>query len=245
MTDRVSTLFISDLHLDGAWPEVSDQFMSFLEERASKAARLYILGDLFETWIGDDDDDPHKLKIGQALHALSLQGVEMYFMHGNRDFVLGEDFARRAGMKLLGETCVLKLGKEQVGLVHGDTLCSDDVEYQKFRNMVRNPQWQQSMLARSLEERRAFASQARDASRSTMGGKPAEIMDVNQETVEETMLELGVSTLIHGHTHRPAIHQFELAGRPARRIVLGDWYEQGSVLSWDGSGFELESLPRS
>ncbi|MCJ7557399.1 MAG: UDP-2,3-diacylglucosamine diphosphatase [Gammaproteobacteria bacterium] len=241
----MNTLFISDLHLDGAWPEVSDHFMAFLANRASKASSLYILGDLFETWIGDDDDDPHKLAVGQALHTLSLQGVEIYFMHGNRDFVLGEDFARRAGMKLLGETCVLKLGTEQVGLVHGDTLCSDDVEYQKFRSLVRNPQWQQGMLARGLDERRAFARQARDASRGTMGDKAPEIMDVNQNTVEETMLELGVSTLIHGHTHRPAIHQFELAGRPARRIVLGDWYEQGSVLSWDGSGFELESLPRS
>ena len=245
MTDPVSTLFISDLHLDGAWPEVSDQFMSFLAKRASKASSLYILGDLFETWIGDDDDDPHKARVGQALHTLSCQGVDIFFMHGNRDFVLGEDFASRAGMTLLDETCLLNLGTERVGLVHGDTLCSDDLEYQAFRSMVRNPQWQQRMLALSLEERRAFANQARDVSRGNMGGNPAEIMDVNQQTVEKTMLELGVSTLIHGHTHRPAIHRFELAGRQARRIVLGDWYEQGSVLSWDGSAFELESLPRT
>lgn len=245
MADAVNTLFISDLHLDGAWPEISEHFLSFLANRASKASSLYILGDLFETWIGDDDDDPHKAEVGQALHALSLAGVKIFFMHGNRDFVLGEAFARRAGMTLLGESCVLELGTERVGLVHGDTLCSDDLEYQAFRSMVRNPQWQQRMLALSLEQRRAFASQARDVSRSNMGDSPAEIMDVNQQTVEQTMLELDVSTLIHGHTHRPGIHRFELAGRQARRIVLGDWYEHGSVLCWDGNEFELESLPRS
>jgi UDP-2,3-diacylglucosamine hydrolase len=241
----VSILFISDLHLDAAWPRVSDQFFDFLEQRASKASDLYILGDLFETWIGDDDDDPHKLEIVRAIRAVSDSGVNCFFMHGNRDFVIGEDFARRAGVTLLGDTCLLGLGNERIALLHGDTLCTDDAEYQAVRAMVRNPAWQQGMLARSLEERRAFADQARDASRNSMGDKPEQIMDVNQQTVEQTMLELGVSTLIHGHTHRPGIHRFELGGNKVRRIVLGDWYEQGSVLSWDGKGFDLESLPRA
>lgn len=241
----MSILFISDLHLDGAWPEISEQFFAFLETRASKAESLYILGDLFESWVGDDDDDPHKLRICQALRALTDSGVSCYVMHGNRDFMLGADFAKRCGARMLDDPHVIELGGQKVALMHGDTLCTDDAEYLAFRGMVRNPRWQEAMLTRSLDERRGFAAKARDVSRDAMGDKPAEIMDVNQQAVQQAMLKLGVKTLIHGHTHRPAIHEFELGAGSARRIVLGDWYEQGSVLRWDGSELKMETLPRS
>lgn len=240
----MTTLFVSDLHLDGEWPHISAQFFEFLQTEARQARALYILGDLFETWVGDDDDDAHKAQVEAALRDLSDAGVPCYFMHGNRDFMVGEDFAARAGLTLLADPTVVDLGGQKVALMHGDTLCTDDHEYQAFRGMVRNLHWQRAMLTRSLEERRGFAAQARDASRAAMGGKPEEIMDVNAAEVIRVMDELGVQTLIHGHTHRPAIHRLETAGGPARRIVLGDWYDQGSVLRWDGQDFDLQTLAR-
>ena len=227
----MATLFISDLHLDEARPQIVDLFVRFLRD-AQQADALYILGDLFESWIGDDDDAPLATRVAQELHALRSRGVPIYFMHGNRDFLLGTDYAARAGMQLLADPAVVELDGERTLLTHGDTLCTDDIEYQKFRNLVRNPAWQAQFLAKPLAERRAFAAQARGESRKQTAMKTAEIMDVNQAAVESTMQDHGVRRLIHGHTHRPATHRFELDSQTAERIVLGDWFEQSSVLTW-------------
>ena len=228
----MSTLFISDLHLDDARPQITDLFIQFLANEARGADVLYILGDLFESWIGDDDNAPLGTRVAQELHALRDSGVPIWFMHGNRDFLLGADYAERAGMQLLTDPTVIELDGERALLMHGDMLCTDDVEYQKFRSLVRNPAWQQPFLAKPLNERRAFAAQARGESRKQTAMKAAEIMDVNQAAVESAMRQHGVRRLIHGHTHRPATHRFDLDGTSAERIVLGDWYEQSSVLTW-------------
>jgi len=228
----MSTLFISDLHLDPARPHIVELFTRFVAGDARRAEALYILGDLFESWIGDDDDSPLAHQVGESLSALKKSGVPVFFMHGNRDFLLGEAYARRAGMTLLDDPAVVEFGGERTLLMHGDTLCTDDTAYQEFRAVVRNPDWQKQFRARSLSERHAFAAQARAESvKHTAGAKP-EIMDVNQGAVAATMRKHGVRTLIHGHTHRPATHRFDLGGQLAERIVLGDWYEQSSVLTW-------------
>lgn len=228
----MSTLFISDLHLDEARPHIVELFTAFLATDARNADALYILGDLFESWIGDDDDSALALRVAAATSALRDGGVPVYFMHGNRDFLLGADYARRAGMTLLSDPTIIELGGERILLMHGDTLCTDDADYQKFRSLVRNPQWQAQFVARSLGERRAFAAQARGESRKQTAMKAAEIMDVNPAAVESAMREHGVRRLIHGHTHRPATHRLNVGGQAAERIVLGDWYEQSSVLTW-------------
>jgi UDP-2,3-diacylglucosamine hydrolase len=228
----MSTLFISDLHLDETRPQIVKLFLRFLADDACGADALYILGDLFESWIGDDDDAALAGRVAQGLRALRDSGTPVYFMHGNRDFLLGENYAARAGVTLLAEPTVIDLGGERTLLMHGDTLCTDDVEYQKFRTLVRNPQWQQQFLAKPLAERHAFAAQARGESRKQTAMKAAEIMDVNQAAVESAMRAHSVRRLIHGHTHRPATHRFDLDGTSAERIVLGDWYEQSSVLTW-------------
>lgn len=238
-----TTLFISDLHLDPRRPAVTALFLDFLAGLDSDCAALYILGDLFEAWIGDDEDDPHFLEVLTGLRAATARGLAVSVMHGNRDFLLGDGFARKTGCKLLTEPALIDLGDERVLLLHGDTLCTDDGEYQQFRALVRDPAWQTQFLARPLAERRAMAAQMRETSRQRTGEKRAEIMDVNREAVAATMREHGVRTLIHGHTHRPAIHAFSLDGQPARRIVLGDWYEQGSVLRCEGNDCGLLSLP--
>jgi len=228
----MSTLFISDLHLDPARPHIVELFTRFVAGDARRAEALYILGDLFESWIGDDDDSPLAHQVGESLSALKKSGVPVFFMHGNRDFLLGEAYARRAGVTLLDDPAVVEFGGERTLLMHGDTLCTDDTAYQEFRAVVRNPDWQKQFSARSLSERHAFAAQARAESvKHTAGAKP-EIMDVNQGAVAAAMRKHGVRTLIHGHTHRPATHRFDLGGQLAERIVLGDWYEQSSVLTW-------------
>jgi UDP-2,3-diacylglucosamine hydrolase len=229
----MTTLFISDLHLDAQRPHIVDLYTELLAGEARKADALYILGDLFEAWIGDDDDAEMPARVAAATRALRDSGVPVWFMHGNRDFLLGADYAARAGMTLLADPTVIELGGERVLLMHGDTLCTDDVDYLKFRALVRDPRWQQQFLAKPLAERRAFAAQARGESRQHMATLAAEIMDVTQEAVVAAMRAHGVHTLIHGHTHRPATHRFDLDGQPARRIVLGDWYEQDSVLRID------------
>jgi UDP-2,3-diacylglucosamine hydrolase len=225
------TLFISDLHLDESRPHLVDAFEELFAFEARGAQALYILGDLFESYIGDDDDAPLNARVAHATRKLRDAGVPVYFMHGNRDFLLGEDYAARAGMTVLADPAVIELTGERVLLMHGDTLCTDDVEYQKFRALVRDPQWQQAFLAKPLAERRAFATQARGESRKHTASAKPEIMDVNQIAVEATMRRHGVRRLIHGHTHRPATHHFDMDGRKAERIVLGDWYEQASALT--------------
>jgi len=226
----MTTLLISDLHLDPQRPRILDLFADLLAGEARRADALYILGDLFDSWIGDDDDAALAVQVAQATRALRDSGVPIWFMHGNRDFLLGADYAARAGMSLLADPSVVELGGERVLLMHGDTLCTDDTEYLKFRALVRDPRWQAQFLAKPLAERRAFAAQARGESRRHTSAAKPEIMDVNQEAVAAAMRTHGVHKLIHGHTHRPATHHFDLDGRTAERVVLGDWYEQDSVL---------------
>lgn len=240
----MSTLFVSDLHLDSSRPEIIDQFLHFLGGEANTARALFILGDLFESWIGDDDPDPAKHRVVRALHELTASGTETFFMAGNRDFLVGDVFEARSGCRRLEDPSIMAIEGEPVLLMHGDTLCTGDVEYQRFRRMVRDPAWQQHFLARSADHRLAMVRQARDASRIETSGKPAEIMDVSQQAVEQAIRDHGVHTLIHGHTHRPAIHHFLVDERPSTRIVLGDWHEQGSVLRWDQDGYRLSRLPR-
>ena len=240
----MTTLFISDLHLDPARPDITTQALEFLDTETRDAEALYILGDLFEAWVGDDDPEPEKARVIEALKRLSDGGLPCYFMHGNRDFLVGEGFAAASGCTLLPDPTVVELYGQRVLLMHGDTLCTGDREYQAFRQMVRNPQWQQAMLARPLAERLAIARQLRETSAASMAGKTEEIMDVEQDAVVAAMRAHDVTLLVHGHTHRPAVHRFEIDGHEATRIVLGDWYTQGSVLSWDADGFVLRTLPR-
>lgn len=236
-------LFISDLHLDPSRPQVTGLFLDFLAGEARGAAALYILGDLFEAWIGDDDPEPDHARVIAGLRALADSGVALYLMHGNRDFLLGEAFAARSGARLLPDSVVIELSGAPALLLHGDTLCTDDRAYQDFRAMVRDPAWQRDFLARPIAERQAIAHQLRETSRAATRDKAEYITDVNADAVARCMREAGVRLLIHGHTHRPAVHGFDLDGRPARRIVLGDWYEQGSLLRCDGAGCRLETLP--
>ena len=240
----MSTLFISDLHLEAARPEIGEQFVAFLEGKARTADALYILGDLFEYWIGDDDPDPYFAKMKTALRDLVDSGVAVSFMHGNRDFMIGPRFATETGVQLLDDQRRLVLYDTSVLLCHGDALCTDDVEYQKVRAMTRNPEWQAMMMAKTLDERRAFAAQSRQASMAHGAQSADAIMDVNHDAVVATMREHGVDVLLHGHTHRPAVHPMHVDGRMSHRIVLGDWYEQGSVVEWDEDGPRLETLPR-
>lgn len=240
----MATLFVSDLHLDAQHPEITRQFLAFLERDAPSAEALYILGDLFEVWIGDDDPAPEKQRIVAALRALTERGVACYVMHGNRDFLLGERFCRETGCALLEDPIVLHLYGERVLAMHGDALCTDDHSYQKLRAMVRDPGWQRMFLALSTEQRRTLADEARAGSKAHLAQVDMAIMDVNEGTVANAMRGANVRLLLHGHTHRPNVHRFDLDGADARRIVLGDWHERGSVLKWDVNGFELRSLER-
>ncbi len=238
----MTTLFISDLHLDDSRPRIVELFESFLAGEARNADALYILGDLFEAYIGDDDDAPLPERVASALKALSDSGVPVFFIAGNRDFLLGESYARRAGMQLLDDGAVVDLYGTPTLQMHGDTLCTDDAAYLAFRTQVRNPAWQRMFLSQPLPARRAFAAKARDASRVHVSQTDMAIMDVNQRAVEDALRRAQTTRMIHGHTHRPAIHDFQLDGADAQRIVLGDWYEQGSVLRVTPNAIELTGL---
>ncbi|RZV38801.1 MAG: UDP-2,3-diacylglucosamine diphosphatase [Chromatiales bacterium] len=240
----MATLFISDLHLEPGRPEIGEQFLAFLTGPAREANALYILGDLFEAWIGDDDPNPYYGQMKSAIRELADSGVPVFFMHGNRDFMIGKQFAAEAGVRLLDDPHSIELHGENVLLSHGDAMCTDDVEYQTVRAMTRNPDWQAMMLSKSIEERVAFAVQAREQSLARGESMTEEISDVNQEAVEQTLRDSGADILLHGHTHRPAVHPFHVDDRPVHRIVLGDWYEQGSMVVWDEDGPRLEELPR-
>ena len=240
----MTTLFISDLHVDEAHPDIAEQLHDFLATEAREAQALYILGDLFESWIGDDDPDAAKRTVVAALRDTVTAGTPCFFMRGNRDFLIGEGFARDSGCTILDDPAPVELYGERVLLMHGDTLCTDDRDYQSFRRMVRDPQWQGAFLAQSLQQRLAQARAARDASRARTSVLSEEIMDVNAGAVQDALRGSGARVLLHGHTHRPAVHRFDAEGGAATRIVLGDWYTQGSVLRWNADGFALESLPR-
>ncbi|MFL6593178.1 MAG: UDP-2,3-diacylglucosamine diphosphatase [Luteimonas sp.] len=239
----MATLFISDLHLDAERPDITAVFGRFIDEEARRADALYILGDLFEAWVGDDDPSDTGAFVAQRLRGLRDAGVPVYFMRGNRDFLLGAAYARRAGVTILPDPSVVVLHGRPTLLMHGDTLCSDDVDYQQFRAQTRDPEWQRQFLAQPLEARLAFAQQAREASQTRQAGLRAKgtmeaITDVTPATVDGAFTRFGVDTMIHGHTHRPAVHEHP----GGKRIVLGDWYEQGSVLRVDASGAQLASL---
>lgn len=240
----MSTLFVSDLHLDANSPEIGDQFTVFLRERAIHADALYILGDLFESWVGDDDPQPERQRIAAELNRLQRAGVPCFFTHGNRDFLVGERFAADAGLEILDEETVIDLFGTKLLVMHGDSLCTDDSEYQEFRATVRDENWQKNFLALPLEQRLALAVQAREHSKARNATAAQYIMDVNEAAVAAALRRNGVHHLLHGHTHRPDVHHFELDGSPAMRIVLGDWYEQGSAVEWDAAGPRAEFLPR-
>ena len=239
----MATLLIADLHLDPARPQITELFENYLAgDEVRHADALYILGDLVEAWIGDDDDAELPRRIANATRAVRNAGVPVYFMVGNRDFLLGEVFATRAGMTLLDDGVVHDIHGRPTLLMHGDVLCTDDVAYQAVRRQVRTPEWQAQILSMPLEARRAFAAKARQDSKAHTGSTMESIMDVNADAVAESMRRAGVTRLIHGHTHRPAVHAFELGGQAAERIVLGDWYEHGSVLRVDEDGVDLRGL---
>lgn len=240
----MTTLFISDLHLDAAQPAIGEQFLDFLAGEARDAETLYILGDLFESWVGDDDPSPYYAEMKAGMRRLADGGVPVFFMHGNRDFLVGDAFAAETRVTLLPDPVVVELYGDRVLLSHGDALCTDDFEYQQVRAMTRNPDWQSMILSKSLRERVDIAAHARaqSAARSTM--LPEVITDVNQQAVEQVMAQHDVRLLLHGHTHRPAVHKFDVNGDPVTRIVLGDWYDQGSVVRWNATGYSLDTLPR-
>ncbi|GHD46483.1 UDP-2,3-diacylglucosamine hydrolase [Marinobacter persicus] len=221
----MSTLFISDLHLEETRPDITGAFLRFLDEKTPGTERLYILGDFFEAWIGDDERTPLQEQVASALKAVCDRGTEIFLMHGNRDFLIGEDYCQRAGATLLDDPTVIDLYGTPTLLMHGDSLCTADEEYQKFRANMRNPQMQKMMLARPLEDRQKMARQLRDMSMAKNQGKAEAIMDVTPEEVVREMEAHGVQRMIHGHTHRPAIHDLTANGQPAKRIVLGDWDE--------------------
>lgn len=241
----MTTLFISDLHLSAARPDIIGLFLRFLAERASAAATLYILGDLFEYWIGDDAaDTPEYRDTVRGLARATGGGLPIHVMRGNRDFLLDADFARASGCRLLRDPSKIDLYGRDVLLMHGDSLCTDDVAHQAFRQQVIcNAAWHHNFLAKSLAEREAIARGLRRQSETAKAEKTLAIMDVNPDAVAAAMRAQSVTHLIHGHTHRPGDHRFTLDGAPARRTVLGAWYEQGSVLVCTPDDWRLEDLP--
>lgn len=241
-------LFISDLHLEVARPDITSTLLQFLQDHAGTCDALFILGDLFEVWIGDDDASKLADQVAAALHQFGAAGAAVYLMHGNRDFLLGEAYASRCAATLIHEPYLLASSAGPILLLHGDSLCTDDVEYQQFRTLVRNPAWQQEFLAQSLQERRDFANKARQQSQNETAHKAMAIMDVNPQAVELLLQEHGQVTLLHGHTHRPAIHEVTLTTpiqgqMTARRIVLGSWEKQGWFAVSDAAGISLHDLP--
>lgn len=235
----MATLFISDLHLSEERPEIIKQFLDFLATRATKADALYILGDLFEVWIGDDAIPPAMEPVIEGLASLTASGTPVYVMVGNRDFLMDTRFEELTGCTLIEDPSVIDLYGKPTLILHGDTLCTDDVDYQQFRTMVRDPVWQNDFLSKSIDDRAAIGRKARQESIARTKAKPEYIMDVNLEAVIKTFQEHHVSQMIHGHTHRPAIHLIVIEGRPAKRIVLGDWYDQASILEVENDSYIL------
>jgi UDP-2,3-diacylglucosamine hydrolase len=234
------TLFIADVHLDERHPALVEAFQNFLTRRVKYSAGLYILGDLFEFWHGDDDNNPAYLEILRSLKNLTSNGVPIYFMRGNRDFLVGKGFAQQTGCQLLEDEEIIKLNKINVLLMHGDTLCTNDIAYQKWRTKFQNIYLRRFYLALPLFVRRYISNQARQKSHQQTQNKPREIMDVSQQTVEEIMQKYQVTHLIHGHTHRPNHHKFQLNQEVAHRFVVDAWYERGNALVFDGQNFNLE-----
>jgi len=240
----MTTLFISDLHLCGHRPEITRLFIDFLHDAAGQTDALYILGDLFEYWVGDDAVSDDQFRDGvAALRDFSARGTPLFVMHGNRDFLMRDGFERATGGRLLPDPHVIDLYGERVLLSHGDALCTADTQYMQFRRTVRSDAWQHDFLAKSFAERNQIVQSYRDISKATTASKSPEIMDVSQSEVVALLRTHRVTRMIHGHTHRPGEHHFDVDGKPAQRVVLGDWYQQGSVLRCDPSHWVLEAMP--
>ena len=231
-----NSLFISDLHLAPERPEIIQLFTRFVDEVAKNADNLFILGDFLEYWIGDDDPAEGLDEVFAALQRLHDAKTKVYMMHGNRDFLMGKRLARRCNFELIGDPYPVSINAQSALLMHGDLLCSDDISYQKFRRKARNPVLQRLFLLLPLSVRDKAAMSLRETSSKETAKKSEYIMDVNQQTVENTMRKSGTDMLIHGHTHRPGIHEFTLDGKPAKRIVLGDWYKDGNYLKINDNG---------
>jgi UDP-2,3-diacylglucosamine hydrolase len=248
MPSAGKTLFTSDIHLDSESSVITRSFLDFLANRATGADAMYVLGDLFEAWVGDDDTSALNTQVAQAFAALADSGTMLYFMHGNRDFLLGRDYAARCQATLLEEPALIECHGQRMALIHGDSLCTRDIDYMKFRKMVRTERWQRDFLERSLVERQMIAQQARMQSKEQSKNKASEIMDVTPQEVLNLLQTLQVNCLIHGHTHRPSIHTLRLQEPinncvDAQRIVLGSWDTQGWALELDAEGFDLKHFP--
>jgi len=235
----MAAYFISDLHLQPSAPKLAEGFHAFLKQ-IDDVKQLYILGDFFDAWIGDDEDHPFYLEILDALKALVDSGVETFFLHGNRDFLIGEDLANKTGVQLLPEQYTVSLAGKNVLLMHGDSLCTTDTEYMAFRAQVRNPAWQQQILSLPLDQRRQMAAQLRAQSKSMNSNKAEDIMDVNPSDVQALFDANDIDILLHGHTHRPNRHTLP---NEKERIVLGDWGETGWYVKADEDSLELVEFP--
>jgi len=237
------TYFIADLHLCENRPDITACFLRFLKNDAIEAEKLYILGDLFEAWVGDDDDSPYLKTIADALTQLSLTGTKIYYIHGNRDFLLGKRFAKKAKIHLLPEIDTIDLYGQHVVIMHGDTLCTQDIDYQVFRKKSRSWWWQTAIKSLPLFVRKKIAANYRKKSATATAMKSQEIMDVTESEVIDCLEKYKSQLLIHGHTHRPAVHKVFANDADAERIVLGDWYEQGAWLKVTPDSIELLNQP--
>ena len=240
----MTRLFVSDVHLDAQRAQATEQFLEFLDAEARRAEALYILGDLFEAWVGDDDRDSGNERVCRALRALAASGVACFALHGNRDFLLGAGFCARSGCRLLSDPVIAQFDGERVLLTHGDALCTDDHSDQELRSIVRDGTWQRRFLALPRGSRELLADEARAGSRRHTARAVPYVMDVNAVAVTAAFRAARVRRMIHGHTHRPGVHDVEVDGEAAQRIVLGAWYEQGSYLSYERGRYRLHELPR-
>jgi UDP-2,3-diacylglucosamine hydrolase len=239
----VTAWFASDLHLDPSTPQIADRFRRFLAGPVRGARSLFLLGDLFEAWIGDDDPEATHREVIAALASLAAAGTLVYVMRGNRDFMLGERFCAESGSILLDDPAILAVGGQRVLVSHGDGLCVDDRAYQKLRALVRDPALREGFARLPIEARRRLASEAREGSREHLASASAYITDVNQAAVESVMREAGVALMIHGHTHRPGTHRFRSDGTDRTRVVLGAWHDEAHVVRWDDAGWQLIPCP--
>ncbi len=240
-------LFISDLHLSAERPETNEQFFRFLADEAARAQALYVLGDLFEYWAGDDEltdaaGDPLAAKVAAGFKSLTEGGVKVWVMHGNRDFLVSKGFLAASGAQFLDDPSVIKFAGKRIALLHGDTLCADDHDYQAWRRTARSAEWQRDFLSKNLLERKKTIQGLREKSKEVIAAKPAEIMDVNQEAVRDAFRHLKLRHMIHGHTHRAARHEHEVDGTLCERWVLPDWYGRGGYLALDDVGPRLVSF---
>ena len=241
----MATYFISDLHLEKIKSPITNIFTKFLDE-LNKNDSLYILGDLFESWIGDDDVSELSQYIADRLGSLSERNISVAIMHGNRDFLIGEDFCKASSIELINDPRIIEIDTKKVMLTHGDELCTDDIEYQAFRSVVRNPLWQKDFLNFPISKREKIAGEAKDASKDSKENKAMEIMDVNTDAVFKAFNDHEIEIMIHGHTHRPNIHKVSNEGKNLTRYVLGDWSKNSAIiLKWNEAEVELMDLAQS